>query len=169
MNIIQSFIHWRKRKREFKLQQDFLKVFATFEQAERSRLIFVDVQNKRVLLSDILTAPFSIDRKKWEGFFANLASWFRYRILQEYWEQKRIDAETEAVREARRKDKNLSGEELKQIRVRAQLGLEYDQPDNMNEIFAYDFCICEGLLRSGTKAEAIGRWNNGSINLSLTD
>lgn len=169
MNIIQSFLQWRRRKKNFRMQQNILKVFATFEQAERSRLIFIDEQNKRVLLSDILTSPFALDRKQWEGFFNNLALWFRYRILQAYWEHKRLEVETAAVREARHEHKHLSDEEIKLIRVRAQAGMEYEQPDDLDELFAYDFCICEGLLRSSTKAEAIGRWDNGHINLSMVN
>jgi hypothetical protein len=169
MNIIQSFLQWRRRKKEFRQQQNLLKVFATFEQAERSRLIFIDEQNKRVLLSDILTAPFALNNKQWEGFFNNLASWFRFRILQDYWERKRIEVETAAIREARHEHKHLSNEEIQLIRVHAQSSMEYEQPDDHDELFAYDFCICEGLLRSSTKAEAIGRWDNGHISLSMVN
>ena len=169
MSLFKKIIHWRKRKRELKSQQAFLKVFATFEQAERSRLIFLDTQNKRVLLSDIFTAPFTMDQKKWEAFFNNLAVWFRYRILSDYWEGKRIEHESAAVREARRENKHLTGEEITIIRTRARAEMEYEQPENIDEIMQYDFCICEGLLRSNTKAEAVGRWENGHINLIMTN
>ena len=168
MSWIKELIDTRRQKKEQKRVEErdeqLLKMFATFEQAERSKLVFLDLMNKRVLLSDILTAPFVLNDEKWQQFFQNLAYWFHFRMANEYWMKQRIHAENEAVKEEKRKHGYLTKEELKIVRTKAAMSLEYD-PNTDIGIDGYEFCICEGILRSDVKAEAVGVWKDGHIDL----
>lgn len=150
-------------------QQSLLRVFGTLEQAEESRLVFIDTSSRRVLLSDIFTAPFAADERQWDALFKNIGLWLRYRLAEDYWNERRIDAESAAVREARKEHKYLSREELRLIRVRAGLSVDYDQSVDVHSVDGYEFCICEGLLRAGAKAEAVGVWRDGEEVVKMVD
>lgn len=171
MNWIKEWMDSRREKKERervrKQQEQLLGMFASFEQAERSRLVFLDMVNKRVLLSDILTAPFTTNDKAWEQFFQNLAYWFQFRMSHEHWNQRRIFMENQAVRAAKKKYVNLSKEEVKMIRAKAALDMEYDE-NKAPQLDGYEFCICDGILRSDVKAEAVGVWKDGGISMQIT-
>lgn len=156
----------KERERVRKQQEQLLGMFASFEQAERSRMVFVDMVNRRVLLSDILTAPFTANDKAWEQFFQNLAYWFQFRMSHEHWNQRRLFLENQAVREAKKKYSNLSKEEVRLIRAKAALTMEYDE-SKAPQLDGYEFCICEGILRSDVKAEAVGVWKDGTISMQI--
>lgn len=168
MNWIKELIDTRRQKKavtqERKQQEQLLGMFASFEQAERKRLVFLDILNKRVLLSDILTGPFAMNDQAWEQFFENLSYWFRFRMQHEHWNKVRIAAENAALKEAKKEHGNLSKEEVKIIRAKAAMDLEYDESKNPT-FDGYEFCICEGILRSDVKAEAVGVWKDGHIDL----
>lgn len=171
MNWIREMIDTRRMKKEQKRVQkqneQLLQMFASFEQAERSRLVFLDMVNKRVLLSDILTAPFTMNDQAWQQFFTNLSYWFRFRMAHEYWEQRRIYVENQAIRSEKKKHPNLTSEEKKIIRAKAALSMEYDE-SKVPQLDGYEFCICEGILRSDVQAEAVGVWKDGAISMQLT-
>ena len=170
MSWIREIIDTRREKKERervrKQQEQLLGMFASFEQAERSRMVFVDMVNRRVLLSDILTAPFTANDKAWEQFFQNLAYWFQFRMSHEHWNQRRLFLENQAVREAKKKYPNLSKEEVRLIRAKAALTMEYDE-SKAPQLDGYEFCICEGILRSDVKAEAVGVWKDGTISMQI--
>lgn len=170
MSWIREIIDTRREKKERervrKQQEQLLGMFASFEQAERSRMVFVDMVNRRVLLSDILTAPFTANDKAWEQFFQNLAYWFQFRMSHEHWNQRRLFLENQAVREAKKKHPNLSKEEVRLIRAKAALTMEYDE-SKAPQLDGYEFCICEGILRSDVKAEAVGVWKDGTISMQI--
>ena len=172
MSWIKELIDTRRQKKaqaqERKQQEQFLNMFVSFEQAERKRLIFIDLVNKRVLLSDMLTAPFIMNDKAWSQFLQNLAYWFHFRMVHEYWMSQRVTAENRAVHEERKKHPNLSKEEIKLIRAKASLAMEYDEDKNPT-FDGYEFCICEGILRSDVKAEAVGVWKDGNIVLKVIE
>ena len=168
MNWIKEYIDTRRQKKEQKRvkeqQEKWLEMFASFEQAERSRLIFVDLLSRRVLLSDILTAPFIMNTTAWNQFFENLAAWFQFRMVHEYWMKQRVIAENKALHAEKKIHPNLTKEEVKIIRAKAAMDLEYDESKNPT-FDGYEFCICEGILRSDVKAEAVGVWKDGHIDL----
>lgn len=172
MNWLREIIDTRRQKkhqqRVQKQQEQLLSMFASFEKSERARLIFLDMVNKRVLLSDILTAPFATNDKAWQQFFQNLAYWFQFRMNHEFWNQRRLYIENQAIREEKKKHPNLSSEEKRIIRAKARFSMEYDE-SKAPQLDGYEFCICEGILRSDVKAEAVGIWQNGEILLQLTD
>ena len=133
------------------------------EQAERSRLLFIDTPNRRVLVSDILTAPWALDTVRWNNFFRNVGLWVQFRLGQEQWEKRRIAAETKAVREAKKQFANLTRMELKIICAKAQEQLVNEPAEPIRD--EYEFCICDGLLRSDAKAEAVGVWKDGKLTM----
>ena len=170
MNWIKKIIETCKLRRETKakakLMQRFIQTFAAFEQAERSNLLFVDQQSRRVLISDILLQPFVNNDKRWTQFFVNLNSWFIYRAKQEYWNTCRILAENDALKHEREKHPNLTKEEVRLVRTKAALAVKYDE-ESTPDVDGYEFCICSGILRSDVQAEAVGVWRNGRIEMNL--
>ncbi|MBR1378015.1 MAG: hypothetical protein IJ557_02675 [Bacteroidaceae bacterium] len=162
-NIIREWFNHRKVKKELRLQAGLLQVFTTFEQAEANRLILINTPARQILLSDILTTPFILNDKLWPRFIHNLALWFHYRMMQEYWDRRIRDVTAEAVRDARSKNKHLSGDALKIIRQEAVAKIDYTIPPDLSKLDGFTFAICSGVLRNGIESEAIGVYRNGEI------
>jgi hypothetical protein len=165
-------IEYLQQRRKAKLQKtnqetqrQLLGVLSAMEACERQQLLFIDAPNRRVLISDIISAPWANNDKLWHNFFRNVGLWLQFRLSQEQWNKRRIAIESKAMREARQKYANLTREELRIICVKAQEQLANEPDEPIRD--EYEFCICDGLLRSDAKAEAIGTWKNGKLTMKV--
>lgn len=166
---VQRFIKTFRKRTDRRRYKHYARVFAFFEQAESKSLIYIDIKNKRLLLSDVLTAPFAIDQNKWLHFFNGLGYWFKFRMAEDYWTKVRIDEETKAIREAKAEHGHLTEEELAIIRARVMSSTSDQEAFDFSTCNGYEFYVCEGLLRSDAKAEAVGFWQDGQVNLRMID
>lgn len=169
-NWIKKYIEELKQKKQEKIRKkmrrQLIQLFVSFGEAERHSLLFLDVHNRRVLISDLMVGPFAHNDKAWRQFFQNLGYWFRYRVHYEHWNMCRIFAGNAALKEARKNNPDLTKDEVRLIRAKASLEMEYDE-SRVPSFDGYEFCICDGILRSDVKAEVVGVWKDGEIEINF--
>lgn len=158
----------RQQRREVKQRVALAKMMATMDELEQKQLLWVDIQNRRLLISDEVVGPLAQNDKAWQGLFNNLGTWLHFRLYQDYWTRRCIDAEAEAVREARRQNRHLTMDEMRRLQAQADFSvLEPDGGRPQIEFEAYEFCICSGPLRIGAEATAVGVWKDGQVEINL--
>lgn len=146
-------------------RKSLIELFAIFEQLSESRLVFIDTPNRRVLVSDMLCSIWAEDKEKWHKFFQRLGLWVQYKIGLEYWNARRLRLEATALRDARKVYPNLTKEEERIIRQKAWESLADEAGEPIRD--EYEFCICDGILRHDTQAEAVGVWKNGELTMKV--
>ena len=112
---------WNKNKKQQKEQKQrqheqmqMLQRIATLTRFAKAGLLFIDIPQKKVVISTTLSSLFLTDRTKWMNFLQNLQMWFVYKVSQLNWNQYFLEVEVKAVREARQKHPNLT--KLQEVR-----------------------------------------------------
>lgn len=169
MKLLDRFsIKARQQRRDAKTHKALAKMFATLEELEMKQMLWIDINGKRLLISDEIAGPLAQNDKAWANLFNNLAIWLHFRLYQDYWTRRCMDAELEAVRRAREDNTLLTMDEIRRIKAQADFSvMEPDGGRPQIEFGEYEFCICSGLLRAGTDATAVGVWKQGKVEINL--
>ena len=159
----------RKEKKEKKQRQQeqmkMLQNIATLTRFAKAGLLFIDIPQKKVVISTTLSSLFLTDRTKWMNFLQNLQMWFVYKVSQLNWNQVFLEAEVRAVREARQKHPNLT--KLQEVDIRHKARAEVDiEAVPVPKIEPYDFILSTDI-KHGEEPEifAVGRYENGEFDM----
>ena len=159
----------RKEKKEKKQRQQeqmqMLQRIATLTRFAKAGLLFIDVPQRKVVISTTLSSLFLTDRTKWMNFLQNLQLWFVYKVSQLNWNQVFLEAEVKAVREARLKHPNLT--KLQEVDIRHKARAEVDiEAVPVPKIEPYEFILSTDI-KHGEEPEifAVGRWKNGAFEM----
>ena len=159
----------RKEKKEKKQRQQeqmkMLQRIATFTRFAKAGLLFIDIPQKKVVISTTLSSLFLTDRTKWMNFLQNLQMWFVYKVSQLSWNQVFLEAEVKAVREARQKHPNLT--KLQEVDIRHKARAEVNiEAVPVPKIEPYEFILSTDI-KHGEEPEifAVGRWENGAFEM----
>lgn len=159
----------RKEKKEKKQRQQeqmkMLQNIATLTRFAKAGLLFIDIPQKKVVISTTLSSLFLTDRTKWMNFLQNLQLWFVYKVSQLNWNQYFLEVEVKAVREARQKHPNLT--KLQEVDIRHKARAEVDiEAVPVPNIEPYEF-ILSTYIKHGEEPEifAVGRWENGEFEM----
>ena len=159
----------RKEKKEKKQRQQeqmkMLQNIATLTRFAKAGLLFIDIPQKKVVISTTLSSLFLTDRTKWMNFLNNLQMWFVYKVSQLSWNQVFLEAEVKAVREARQKHPNLT--KLQEVDIRHKARAEVNiEAVPVPKIEPYEFILSTDI-KHGEEPEifAVGRWENGAFEM----
>ena len=170
---MKNFLNWfsrsaRQQRREAKQRVAIARMMTTMDELEQKQLLWVDIQNRRLLISDEVVGPLAQNDKAWRALWDNIGLWLHFRLYQDYWTRRCMEAETEVIREARRENRHLAMDEIRRLQAKADFSvLEPDGGRPPVEFDTYEFCICSGLLRVGAEATAVGVWKNGRVEINL--
>jgi len=168
-----GIINYLRQRKERKKQKEILKQYEdlflmlhSFDQVADAALLFLDTPNRRVLISSTLAGTWADDEVKWNNLFRNIGLWIQYKISQEEWGRRRQIMEEDAIRQAKAEHGELTEKEIAVIRLQVDEEL-FKEAELMKVKLddEYEFCICDGILRSDVKAEAIGYYRNGEVKL----
>lgn len=160
-----SWFSKNKKEREEKQKVKMLQNIATITRLAKSGLLFIDMKDKKVVISTTLSTLFLGDRDKWTNFLNNVQLWFVYKVSQMSWNKIFLDAEVKAVREARKKYPMLTRMQEADIRAKARAEIQVDAIAPP-KIEPYDFILSTDI-KDGSEPEvyAVGRWENGSFDM----
>ena len=163
---------WNKNKKEQKekkqRQQEQMKMLqniATLTRFAKAGLLFIDVPQRKVVISTTLSSLFLTDRTKWMNFLQNLQMWFVYKVSQLNWNQYFLEVEVKAVREARQKHPNLT--KLQEVDIRHKARAEVNiEAVPVPKIEPYEFILSTDI-KHGEEPEifAVGRYENGEFDM----
>lgn len=101
-------------------------------------------------------------------FLNQVAQWQNYRLLQEAYEAHRIDIETKAVREAKKKYANLTKADIQRIRQNARDNMSEIDPDKLDYVKEFDLFIIRATAPSAEEAlNSLPREGRGGVLLAL--
>ena len=159
----------RKEKKDKKQRQQeqmqMLQRIATLTRFAKAGLLFIDIPQKKVVISTTLSSLFLTDRTKWMNFLQNLQLWFVYKVSQLNWNQYFLEVEVKAVREARLKHPNLT--KLQEVDIRHKARAEVNiEAVPVPKIEPYEFILSTDI-KHGEEPEifAVGRWENGAFEM----
>lgn len=163
---------WRKNNKEQKEkklrqqeQMQMLQRIATLTRFAKAGLLFIDIPQKKVVISTTLSSLFLTDRTKWVNFLQNLQLWFVYKVSQLNWNQYFLEVEVKAVREARQKHPNLTKLQEVDIRHKARAEVNIESVP-VPKIEPYEFILSTDI-KHGEEPEifAVGRYENGEFDM----
>lgn len=155
----------KEKKQRQQEQMKMLQNIATLTRFAKAGLLFIDIPQKKVVISTTLSSLFLTDRTKWMNFLQNLQMWFVYKVSQLSWNQVFLEAEVKAVREARQKHPNLT--KLQEVDIRHKARAEVNiEAVPVPKIEPYEFILSTDI-KHGEEPEifAVGRYENGEFDM----
>ena len=155
----------KEKKQRQQEQMKMLQNIATLTRFAKAGLLFIDIPQKKVVISTTLSSLFLTDRSKWMNFLQNLQMWFVYKVSQLNWNQVFLEAEVKAVREARQKHPNLT--KLQEVDIRHKARVEVNiEAVPVPKIEPYEFILSTDI-KHGEEPEifAVGRYENGEFDM----
>jgi hypothetical protein len=155
----------KEKKQRQQEQMKMLQNIATLTRFAKAGLLFIDIPQKKVVISTTLSSLFLTDRTKWMNFLQNLQLWFVYKVSQLNWNQYFLEVEVKAVREARQKHPNLT--KLQEVDIRHKARAEVNiEAVPVPKIEPYEFILSTDI-KHGEEPEifAVGRWENGAFEM----
>ena len=155
----------KEKKQRQQEQMKMLQNIATLTRFAKAGLLFIDVPQRKVVISTTLSSLFLTGRTKWMNFLQNFQIWFVYKVSQLNWNQVFLEAEVKAVREARQKHPNLT--KLQEVDIRHKARAEVDiEAVPVPKIEPYDFILSTDI-KHGEEPEifAVGRYENGEFDM----
>ena len=155
----------KEKKQRQQEQMKMLQNIATLTRFAKAGLLFIDIPQKKVVISTTLSSLFLTDRTKWMNFLQNLQMWFVYKVSQLSWNQVFLEAEVKAVREARQKHPNLTNLQEVDIRHKARAEVNIEAVP-VPKIEPYEFILSTDI-KHGEEPEifAVGRYENGEFDM----
>ena len=155
----------KEKKQRQQEQMKMLQNIATLTRFAKAGLLFIDIPQKKVVISTTLSSLFLTDRTKWMNFLQNLQMWFVYKVSQLNWNQYFLEVEVKAVREARQKHPNLTKLQEVDIRHKARAVVNIEAVP-VPKIEPYEFILSTDI-KNGEEPEifAVGRWENGAFEM----
>lgn len=156
-----------------------LEAFAIIEDFSRSNLIFWQVKNRMLLIRELLAlVELGLGADKFKDFLKTVCDWQNFKLINEAYEQKRIEIEAAAVRKAQEeRGAPLSDADVLFIRQHARSSMEQIPLDQLpNLIREFDILIIrESATSSDTATEengqllAVGHYDGEKLEMAMYD
>lgn len=156
-----------------------LEAFAIIEDFSRSNLIFWQVKNRMLLIRELLAlVELGLGADKFKDFLKTVCDWQNFKLINEAYEQKRIEIEAAAVRKAQEeRGAPLSDADVLRIRQHARSSMEQIPLDQLpNLIREFDILIIrESATSSDTATEengqllAVGHYDGEKLEMAMYD
>lgn len=156
-----------------------LEAFAIIEDFSRSNLIFWQVKNRMLLIRELLAlVELGLGADKFKDFLKTVCDWQNFKLINEAYEQKRIEIEAAAVRKAQEeRGAPLTDADVLFIRQHARSSMEHIPLDQLpNLIREFDILIIrESATSSDTATEengqllAVGHYDGEKLEMAMYD
>lgn len=156
-----------------------LEAFSIIEDFSRSNLIFWQVKNRMLLIRELLAlVELGLGADKFKDFLKTVCDWQNFKLINEAYEQKRIEIEAAAVRKAQEeRGAPLSDADVLRIRQHARSSMEQIPLDQLpNLIREFDILIIrESATSSDTATEengqllAVGHYDGDKLEMAMYD
>ena len=156
-----------------------LEAFAIIEDFSRSNFIFWQVKNRMLLIREPLAlVELGLGADKFKDFLKTVCDWQNFKLINEAYEQKRIETEAAAVRKAQEeRGAPLSDADVLFIRQHARSSMEQIPLDQLpNLIREFDILIIrESATSSDTATEengqllAVGHYDGEKLEMAMYD
>lgn len=156
-----------------------LESFAIIEKFSRSNLIFWQVKNRMLLIREPLAlVELGLGADKFKDFLKTVCDWQNFKLINEAYEQKRIEIEAAAVRKAQEESgAPLTDADVLCIRQHARSSMEQIPLDQLpNLIREFDILI---IRESATSADsdteengqllAVGHYDGEKLEVAMYD
>ena len=160
-----SFFKKNNKKKTDNIEKEVLVRIAQLQQLSRRGLLYVDIKQRKVIITSTLAVLFMGDKERWDGFMSNVNLWFHYTASQLLWNKIFLDEEIKAVREARKKYASLTSLQERTIRFDARKNID---PSVLPapKIASFDFIVSSDIA-DGKDASVIvvGRYDKGKLTM----
>ena len=156
-----------------------LEAFAIIEKFSRSNFIFWQVKNRMLLIREPLAlVELGLGAAKFKDFLKKVCDWQNFKLINEAYEQKRIETEAAAVRKAQEeRGAPLSDADVLFIRQHARNSMEQIPLDQLpNLIREFDILIIREFATSADSATeengqllAVGHYDGEKLEMAMYD
>ena len=156
-----------------------LEAFAIIENFSRSNFIFWQVKNRMLLIREPLAlVELGLGAAKFKDFLKTVCDWQNFKLINEAYEQKRIETEAAAVRKAQEeRGAPLSDADVLFIRQHARNSMEQIPLDQLpNLIREFDILIIRESATSADSATeengqllAVGHYDGEKLEMAMYD
>ena len=156
-----------------------LEAFAIIEKFSRSNFIFWQVKNRMLLIREPLAlVELGLGAAKFKDFLKKVCDWQNFKLINEAYEQKRIEIEAAAVRKAQEEmGAPLSDADVLFIRQHARNSMEQIPLDQLpNLIREFDILIIRESATSADSATeengqllAVGHYDGEKLEMAMYD
>ena len=156
-----------------------LEAFAIIEKFSRSNFIFWQVKNRMLLIREPLAlVELGLGAAKFKDFLKKVCDWQNFKLINEAYEQKRIETEAAAVRKAQEeRGAPLSDADVLFIRQHARSYMEQIPLDQLpNLIREFDILIIREFATSADSATeengqllAVGHYDGEKLEMAMYD
>lgn len=153
--------------------------FAIIDEFSRRNLIFWQVKNRMLLIEESLAmVELGLGAALFEGFLKKVCDWQNFKLINEAYEQKRIDIEAAAVRSAQEKsEKPLSNADILRIRQHSRTFMEQIPSDKLpNLIREFDILVIRATATTADSATeengqllAVGHYDGEKLEMAMYD
>ena len=156
-----------------------LEAFAIIEKFSRSNFIFWQVKNRMLLIREPLAlVELGLGADKFKDFLKTVCDWQNFKLINEAYEQKRIEIEAAAVRKAQEDSgAPLSDADILRIRQHARSSMEQIPLEQLpNLIREFDILIIRESATSADSATeengqllAVGHYDGEKLEMAMYD
>lgn len=167
------------KKARMRESSKVLEAFAIVEKFSRSNFIFWQVKNRMLLIREPLAlVELGLGADKFKDFLKTVCDWQNFKLINEAYEQKRIEIEAAAVRKAQEeRGAPLSDADVLFIRQHARSSMEQIPLDQLpNLIREFDILIIrESATSADTATEengqllAVGHYDGEKLEMAMYD
>lgn len=166
----------RKNKKLRELRQ-LSTAFAILTEFSRCGLIHWQVKDKLLLIEESLAVlKLAEGEEGFKRFLDQAAAWQNFRLIRDDYEQRRIEIETDAVREAKRKYPKIDKDDIRRIRQEARSKMLEIAPDKLNVIHEFDILVIRASVLSRKDATeqngqllALGHYDGKQVEMAMYD
>lgn len=153
--------------------------FAIIDEFSKRGLICWQVKNRMLLIEESLAmVELGLGAVLFEGFLKKVCDWQNFKLINEAYEQKRIEIEAAAVRSAQEKsDKPLSNADILRIRQHSRTFIEQIPLDQLPDLIReFDILVIRASATTADSATeengqllAVGHYDGEKLEMAMYD
>ncbi len=150
----------KRKKTNIRELADLSAAFAIITELSRRGLVHWQVKEKMLLIEESLAIlKLAEGEEGFRRFLEQMAAWQNFRLIRDDYEQRRIEVETAAVREAQKKYPGLGKADIRRIRQEARSNMPEIPLDRLDVIHEFDILI----IRASAPSAAHATIDNGQL------
>jgi len=168
----------RKKKKQMKELTQLSQAFAIITEFNRRGLIHWQTKDKILLIEESLAVvQMAQGEERFRNFLNHVANWQNFRLIRDAYDQARIDLEAKAVREAQKKEGNLSKAGIQRIRQNARSRMDVIPTEQLPGLIReFDIMIIRANAISPQTAKeengqllALGHFDGKQVEMAMYD
>lgn len=167
----------RKKKKKLRELRNLSSAFAIVTKWANRGLIHWQVKDKMLLIEEQLAlSMMAKGRKGFINILGSIAAWQNFRLIRDDYDRRRIEIETNAVREAHKKYPRIDKDDIRRIRQEARSKMLEIDPAQLNVIHEFDILVIRASAQSRKDASeengkllALGHYDGKEVEMAMYD